>query len=189
LSPWSGRSTASTTASTSGSEVSARSAATASPGRLNVGMPMVTRRSLGTCTDGSGLPSGAASGRVAGASTVANHPPESSSTSVSADRQAQDHLVQDRPAAPVRRGEGVEVGGERDLGVRPDAEPGPPGGVRPPAVGVRLREVQGAYVQRLARSRQDDPLEALPATGVCEPGDAALNLVVEFVVAVVFHMD
>ena len=45
LSPWSGMMTASMTLPTSGSEANASRAATASAGRLNVGMPIVTRGS------------------------------------------------------------------------------------------------------------------------------------------------
>lgn len=60
--------------------------------------------------------------------------------------------------------------------------------MRAACIAGSLNEVERAHVQRLASPREDDPLEAFPATWVGECGDRSLDLVDQLVVAVVFHM-
>ena len=110
------------------------------------------------------------------------HPPRA------ADGQAQDDGVQHGPPAPVRGGERVEVGGERDLAVRADAQRGAAGRMRAPRVGGRLLQVQRPHVQRLAGPRQDDALQAFQATRVRKCCDRPLDLAACLVVASVFHV-
>src|SRR4029077_19131186 len=78
---------------------------------------------------------------------------------------AQHHRFKRRPATPIARGEGVEVGRERHLGLRADLQRGAGRRVCPPGVGVRFLYIELADVQRLARSGKDDTGEEADRLG------------------------
>src|SRR5882757_5774912 len=68
----------------------------------------------------------------------------------------QHHRRARRPPTPVAGRERVEVGGERHLGLGSDLQRRAVGRMRAPGIGGRLLQVKLAYVERLARARQDD---------------------------------
>ena len=79
---------------------------------------------------------------------------------------AQHYRCQSRPAPPVTGREGVEIGGERHLGLRADLQSRPSCRVRPLGVGLGFLDVELADVQRLAGPGQDYPGEQTHRAGL-----------------------